>query len=117
MRLRVALPVLMAVLAMAAVAGVLAVPSLRGDVIDALNLSDDPAGADPVLPNGNVVGHADLKIAAQPAPPRPVLEARDVSVKVNGFFSWAFLDRQTGKMSGSANYTSGTNTTESMVKA
>jgi hypothetical protein len=62
--------------------------------------------------------HRGLLVADQPAPPPPPLSAaRPVSLTAQGFYSWALLDRETGVMSGSANYTTGLNTTESMVKA
>jgi hypothetical protein len=116
-RLRVAMPTVVVTMVLAAVGVTLAVPSFRANMIDALRLGDDPAGADPVLPDGRVVGHADLRIAAQPAPPQPALTAREVNIKAAGFFSWALLDRQSGKIAGAPNYTSGTNSTESMIKA
>jgi hypothetical protein len=116
-RLSVAMPIVAVTMALAAVGVLLSVPSLRADLTDALHLTDDPAGADPVLPDGRVVGHADLRIAAQPAPPQPALVARDVEVKATGFFAWALLDRQSGKLAGSPNYTTGTSSTESMIKA
>jgi hypothetical protein len=50
-----------------------------------------------------------------PPPPPPTLAAQPVSVRVNGFLSWALLDRATGKVDGSANVTA-TNSTESMIK-
>ncbi|MEV4626575.1 hypothetical protein AB0J90_09850 [Micromonospora sp. NPDC049523] len=50
------------------------------------------------------------------APPPPTLAAAPVSVQIDkGFFSWALLDRGTGKISGAPNLTA-TNTTESMIK-
>jgi hypothetical protein len=110
-------PTMVLAMALMAMGVMLAVPSIRADVIDALHLADDPAGADPVLPDGRVVGHADLRIAAQPAPPQPSLTARDVKLNVNGFLAWALLDRQSGKIAGSPNHTSGTSSTESMIKA
>jgi hypothetical protein len=50
-----------------------------------------------------------------PSPKTPTLAARPVVVKVNGFFSWALLDRPTGEIAGSENI-SATNSTESMIK-
>jgi hypothetical protein len=111
------MPVVAVTMALAAVGMLLAVPSLRADVADALHLTDDPAGADPVLPDGRVVGHPDLRIAAQPAPPQPALTARDVKVNTAGFLAWALVDRQSGKLAGSSNYITGTSSTESMIKA
>jgi hypothetical protein len=105
------------IVSMVAVVVTVAVPAVRADVLDALHLGDDPADADPVLPNGNVVGHADLKIAAQPAPPRPTLVARNVQVNATGFLAWALLDRHSGKVAGSANDATDTNSTESMINA
>jgi|HigsolmetaAR206D_1030411.scaffolds.fasta_scaffold00104_4 hypothetical protein len=50
------------------------------------------------------------------APPPPTLAAAPVTVRgVDGFFSWALLDRKTGKISGAKNMTA-TNSTESMIK-
>jgi hypothetical protein len=62
--------------------------------------------------------------AASPSPspspkpsPRPAtLEAQPVSVKVDGFFSWALMDRKTGAIAGAENITA-TNSSESMIKA
>jgi len=53
-----------------------------------------------------------------PPPPRLVVPANAADLKAPGatFSSWAFLDRRTGTVSGSANYTSGRNTVESMIK-
>lgn len=50
-----------------------------------------------------------------PPPPPPTLKAQPVSVKVDGFVSWALLDRKTGEINGSTNITA-TNSTESMIK-
>lgn len=50
------------------------------------------------------------------APPAPALAAGPVSVPgVDGFFSWALLDRHSGRISGARNMTA-TNSTESMIK-
>ncbi|MGI5211498.1 hypothetical protein [Plantactinospora sp. CA-290183] len=50
------------------------------------------------------------------APPPPTLAAAPVTMSgVDGFFSWALLDRKTGKISGARNM-SATNSTESMIK-
>jgi hypothetical protein len=111
------MPTVVAAMVLAAVGVMLTVPSFRARVNDALHLRDDPAGADPILPDGRVVGHADLRIAAQPAPPPPSLTAREIKVNAIGFFTWALLDRGSGKIAGSPNYISGTTSTESMIKA
>jgi hypothetical protein len=113
---RVAVPTLAAALILAAVAGTLAVPTVHARMVDVLHLRDEPIDADPVLPDGRVVGHADLRMTVQPAPP-PSLTAREVQMNATGFFAWALLDRPSGKMAGSPNFTSGTTSTESMIKA
>jgi Beta-lactamase enzyme family len=56
-----------------------------------------------------------LSMAGQPAP--PLLSPGPVDVQVQGFFAWALLDRNTNTITGSANYTSATSSTESMIKA
>ncbi|MEU7929807.1 hypothetical protein [Micromonospora sp. NPDC049107] len=65
-------------------------------------------------------GGAATSSVAAPAPappPPPTLAAGRVSVAFKGeFFSWALLDRKTGKVSGSSNM-SATSSTESMIKA
>jgi hypothetical protein len=62
------------------------------------------------------------QVAAQAAPPQPRLAApvNPALIKApssTSFFGWAFLDRTTGAITGSANSATGTNSTESMVKA
>ena len=62
------------------------------------------------------------QVAAQPAPPVPALRAPADPGSIHpvgnpGFFGWAFLDRKSGAVVGSGNSGSGTNTTESMIKA
>ncbi|WP_051367709.1 hypothetical protein [Hamadaea tsunoensis] len=54
-----------------------------------------------------------------PPPPPPTLQAGPVTVTApkDGFLAWAFYDRRTSTMSGSANSDSGVNSTESMIKA
>ncbi|MFG2164991.1 hypothetical protein [Micromonospora chersina] len=62
-------------------------------------------------------GVAQVPAPAPTAPPAPTLAAGPVSVNFNGkFFSWALMDRKTGKISGTPNMAS-TNSTESMIKA
>jgi hypothetical protein len=46
--------------------------------------------------------------------PRPA--PRPVSVNADGFLSWALMDRQTGRVTGSANQATATSSTESMIK-
>jgi len=54
--------------------------------------------------------------ATPSAPAPPTLAAAPVTVKgVDGFLSWALLDRESGKISGARNMTA-TNSTESMIK-
>jgi hypothetical protein len=111
------MPVALVTIVLVVIPLVSAIPSLRYRVLDALSLGDTPAGAAPILADGSLRGHGNLRIAAQPAPPAPpTLAAREVNVDATGFFSWALLDRRTGKISGSPNHISGTNSTESMIK-
>jgi hypothetical protein len=111
MRLRVVL--LAGVTALAAlVTAVLAVPSVRHRVGGLVGrIHDTVASAGPTTP-----GYT-FKVADQPGLPPPLLQARPVSIDTPGLFAWALLDRVTGTLTGSPNYTSATNTTESMVKA
>jgi hypothetical protein len=59
-------------------------------------------------------GTAPAPTSSPTPPPRPTLAAAPVNVKVDGFLSWALLDRKNGKISGSN--TTATNSTESMIK-
>ncbi|MFC3503808.1 hypothetical protein ACFOOK_22955 [Micromonospora krabiensis] len=62
-------------------------------------------------------GGGSVAAPAPTPPPPPTLAAAPVSVNFSGeFFSWALMDRATGKISGSKNMTS-TSSTESMIKA
>jgi hypothetical protein len=57
-------------------------------------------------------------IAMQSAPPPPTLRASAVATPTGLYeFGWAFLDRRTNQLAGSANKDTMANTTESMVKA
>lgn len=47
----------------------------------------------------------------------PLLGPHPVHVQVDGYFSWALLDRRTGRITGSPNHATGTSTTESMIKS
>jgi hypothetical protein len=53
-----------------------------------------------------------------PPPPPPTLQAAAVKAPTPApkFFAWAFYDRRTKEMTGSANSAQSTNTTESMIK-
>ncbi|MFI7426145.1 hypothetical protein ACIBPB_04095 [Micromonospora sp. NPDC049836] len=62
-------------------------------------------------------GVAQVPAPAPTTPPAPTLAAGPVSVNFKGrFFSWALMDRKTGKISGARNMAA-TNSTESMIKA
>jgi hypothetical protein len=63
-------------------------------------------------------GGPTVQTGVQAAPPVPALHDAPVAItKPMVFFGWALLDRKTGTVTGSANYQTGTNTTESMIKA
>src|SRR6185312_17027060 len=67
--------------------------------------------------SGGGGGGASVAAPKPTPPPPPTLAAGRVSVSFKGdFFSWALMDRQTGKISGSSNMTA-TSSTESMIKA
>jgi hypothetical protein len=95
-------PRVIMVLAIAAIVlgGVLLVPAAYGRLASGTASGTNAASPSPAPPA---------------APPPPTLAAGPVSVKVDGFFSWALLDRKTGKISGARNITA-TNSTESMIK-
>ncbi|MFI6783839.1 hypothetical protein [Micromonospora sp. NPDC050276] len=85
--------------------GVLLVPTAYARLA-----SDDSSG-------GGGGGSSSVAAPAPTPPPPPTLAAGPVSVSFKGeFFSWALLDRKTGKISGSPNMTA-TSSTESMIKA
>jgi hypothetical protein len=111
MRLRV---VFVASLVAAVVMSLLLVPAARGRLA--------ALGAHGPLGLLEPSAKDKANIAAQPAPPQPRLAAPTDPATIKppvstSFFGWAFLDESTGKVTGSANMASGTNTTESMVKA
>ncbi|MEU5903869.1 hypothetical protein ABZ780_05790 [Micromonospora sp. NPDC047467] len=67
--------------------------------------------------SGGGGGAASVAAPSPTPPPPPTLAAGPVSVAFKGqFFSWALMDRETGKISGSPNMTA-TSSTESMIKA
>ncbi|MFY1673755.1 hypothetical protein ACN27G_28005 [Plantactinospora sp. WMMB334] len=70
-----------------------------------------------VDPAGTLASGESALTGIEPStPPPPTLAAASVTVRgVDGFFSWALLDRESGKISGAKNMTS-TNSTESMIK-
>ncbi|MEU8114876.1 hypothetical protein [Micromonospora sp. NPDC048947] len=85
--------------------GVLLVPTAYARLA-----SDDSGG-------GGGGGTSTVAAPAPAPPPPPTLAAGPVSVSFKGeFFSWALMDRKTGKISGSSNMTA-TSSTESMIKA
>jgi hypothetical protein len=67
-----------------------------------------------ITDGGDVNTDAGQAAGSPPAP--PTLAAADVRLDVDGFASWALLDRTTGRISGSKNITA-TSSTESMIKA
>jgi len=113
MRLRVAL---VASLVAVVVLSLMLVPAARGELA-ALGAHGHLASLLDPTPAKDTAN-----IAAQPAPPLPRLAAPADPAAIQppvktSFFGWAFLDESTGKITGSANMATGTNTTESMVKA
>jgi hypothetical protein len=83
-----------------------------GGTAGTISGTDGPAAPAPVTGDAGSTG------SAQPSPATggALLAPHPVNVRVDGFMSWALMDRQTGTVTGSANYTSGTSTTESMIK-
>jgi hypothetical protein len=100
--------VLLAVLAVTLGLAMLAVPAARARIA---SIGETAAGA-----SAAVAPRDHLLVAMQAPPPAPTLRARPVTMTVTGFGAWAFLDRRTGKLTTSSN-TSGTTSTESMIKA
>ena len=114
MRLRVAL---VASLVAAMAASLLLVPAARGKLA-ALGGHEHVTS-----PPGPALAKDRAAIASRPAPtllPMLAAPADPASIKPpvgTTFFGWAFLDESTGVIIGSANMATGTNTSESMVKA
>src|SRR2546430_2111169 len=110
--------VLVACVAAAVGLALLAVPATRTALASLGGRSKAvAAGADPSQPEAR-----NVQVVAQAPPPPPTLRAPASPSAVKGpgsasFFGWAFLDRKSGTMTGSANFATGTNSTESMVKA
>ncbi|HEY3009456.1 MAG TPA: hypothetical protein VGJ63_15520 [Micromonosporaceae bacterium] len=100
--------ILAAALAAIVLGGVMLVPAayarFKGDPPAVLGLTGSTASPSP-----------SRTLGPPPSPPPPTLKARSVTVRVNGFLSWALLDRKTGKIAGSSNIRA-TNSTESMIK-
>jgi hypothetical protein len=110
---------LVACLALIAAASLLLVPATRARLAA---LGSHGSLADLVDPSADADKKDQAQIAAQAAPPLPRLAApaNPTAIKAptaTNFFGWAFLDRSTGAITGSANRATGTNSTESMVKA
>jgi hypothetical protein len=74
--------------------------------------TDAPVAPDPTSPAAAAPDTPKVITAT----PGPLLTAGPVNVSVDGFLSWALMDRQTGGVTGSANDTSATSSTESMIK-
>jgi hypothetical protein len=74
--------------------------------------TDAPVAPDPASPTAAASGTPKVNTAT----PGPLLAAGPVNVSVDGFLSWALMDRQTGGVTGSTNDTSATSSTESMIK-
>ncbi len=115
-------PRVVLVTCVAALLGVVAltIPTTRGALASlgahsrAVTAFSDPPPTTPRTQTAQVV--------AQPPPPQPTLRAPANPAAIHppggaSFFGWAFLDRRTGAITGSANSATGTNSTESMVKA
>ena len=113
---------LVAVLAAAALAGWV----FRADLVRAADRLSGPAAADTPSTGsdtgaaGGVTrsgrsGRPGVGVAAQPAAPLPA--PASVTVSVDGFMSWALLDRGGGSIVGSPDMAGETNSTESMIKA
>jgi len=83
----------------------------RPDIVHAAGLIAQPSDA---AASSSPDSGAGIGLAAQPA--APLLVPARVDVTVPGFFSWALLDRASGKISGSANLATDTSSTESMIK-
>ena len=80
----------------------------------ATDATNNPAAA-PNSPRANAAVPS-LQASSKPAPPPPPgLVYSPVKVKVDGFFSWAILDRLSGEINGSKNLAA-TNSAESMIK-
>lgn len=69
--------------------------------------------------NGNGTSTTPLPEPTPAPPPPPTLKAGPViATPANTkYFAWALMDRKTGEINGSANSATGTNSTESMIKA
>src|ERR1700754_15536 len=104
-------PRVVMVLALAALllGGVLLVPSA------AAKLTSGDSNPDPIpAPASNKAAPTIAPKVVEP--PEPTLAPQPVSVKVDGFYSWALMDLESGRISGSKNSAPQTSSTESMIK-
>ncbi|MFY1635618.1 hypothetical protein ACN27F_20485 [Solwaraspora sp. WMMB335] len=99
------------VLAALVVGGVLMIPTASARLAGA----GTPVANEPVGIRSDATADAAPAVASPQPPVVPTLRAAPVSVTVDGFMSWALLDRATGEIDGSDNITD-TNSTESMIK-
>src|SRR5262245_33650290 len=78
------------------------------------------SGSEAPTDGGKGGGQGSPHTMEQPSPPGPrmVAPADPASIKATGttLFEWAFMDRQTGQVTGSKYYTSKRDTVESMIK-
>jgi hypothetical protein len=74
-----------------------------------------PGDPDAATPGPEGRGDAEGGPDEPAAPKLPTLAPAPVEVDIDGFLAWALLDRNTGEISGSRNYTR-TSTTQSMIK-
>lgn len=96
-------------------AATVAVWANRTDLGHAAQRLQRPASAgSPTVPVVAGTG-APLHVVARP--PAPLFRPAAVDVPVQGFMSWALLDRSTGTVTGSPNAATDTNSTELMIKA
>jgi len=104
-------PRVVMVLALAALllGGVLLVPAAYAQF-------NDGGGSGTAAATAGTAGAAPTIPPKVVEPPQPTLAPQPVSVKVDGFYSWALMDLKTGKISGSKNSASQTSSTESMIK-
>jgi hypothetical protein len=114
MRPRYYVPIL---LVLALLGGVLAVPAVRGEAASMISTGEHAAW----------VGSAVTRPRLAPSPTSPTpqsspsnslesLVPTTIKVPDTDFFGWALLDRRTGDITGSDNMSTGTNSTESMIK-
>jgi hypothetical protein len=111
MRVRILVPLCLALLLMAGVTAAVGVSQ-------ALAASAQFVLPPSSQPSAQPTGQAHVAIQAGPPAPTLLIPANPSRITAPGtnFFGWALLDRRTNKMGGSANLESATTTTESMIK-